>query len=104
MWDRLRAGHAPLPAMLRYIDGQIGIGLDGNAMADDDDDQPGASGGVASFSGAAGSAQPGIRPSSSSQPGSTGSPKRDGSETAGEAAKRVAMIVRHGQNSATEGG
>ena len=37
MRDRLRAGHAPLPAMLQYIGGQIGIGLDGNAMADDDD-------------------------------------------------------------------
>ena len=34
---RLRAGHAPLPAMLRLIPGQVGLGLDGNAMADDDD-------------------------------------------------------------------
>lgn len=34
---RLRAGHAPLPSMLQIIPAQIGLGLDGNAMADDDD-------------------------------------------------------------------
>ena len=34
---RLRAGHAPLPTMLELVPGQIGLGLDGNAMADDDD-------------------------------------------------------------------
>lgn len=35
---RLRAGHAPLPAMLAAAAPQtVGLGLDGNGMADDDE-------------------------------------------------------------------